>query len=66
MTKPYTLNILYTDGKIITDTFANKADAMREAREEVEWENTVHATVTHEPTGTELFDEDGYFNYLRD
>ena len=61
--EPYTLNVLYADGEIATKWFADKADAVNEAREEVKWENTVHATVTHEPTGEEVYDGEGEFHY---
>ena len=61
--QPYTLNVIYADGEIVTKTFADKADAVREAREEVKWENTVHATVTHEPTGDEGYDGEGELHY---
>jgi hypothetical protein len=44
-----------------TITFANKNDALVMAREGVKWENTVHATVTHEPSGAEIFDAAGDF-----
>jgi hypothetical protein len=63
--KPYTLNIIYTDGEIVTVTYATMTEAVREAREEVKWESTVHATVAHEPTGGEIYDAPGDFNYLR-
>jgi len=53
---PFTLNVLYRDpGEIITTTYATVEAALKVAREEVEWENTVHASVTDERTGVEVF-----------
>ena len=57
---PFTLNVLYKSPcEIATHTFATARAAIRVAREEVKWRHTVHATVTDERTGKELFDEAG-------
>ena len=60
----YTLNTSYADVEIVTQTFVAKADAVAVAREEVKWGDTVHATVTHEPTGEDVFDSPGDFEGL--
>ena len=62
--RPYTLNVLSIGGGIAethTKTFGKMETALRAAREEVKWEFTVHATVTNEINGQELFDEAGDF-----
>ena len=62
--EPWTLNICYRDGgdvKTATITFARRAQALQMARDEVVGGSTIHATVTHEPTGTEIFDAPGVF-----
>jgi hypothetical protein len=71
--EPYTLNVLFrvpdqtgneafdtTIVKIATTTFATPREALASAREEVKWESTVHATVTDERTGEDIFDEAGW------
>jgi hypothetical protein len=68
--KPFTLNVLYANEEAgivetLAYTFSHKVQAIAAAREEVKWENTVHATVTHEPTSEDVFDAPGDFNYLR-
>jgi hypothetical protein len=64
MDSPYTLNVCYLDNgtpETYTTTFAGKNEALAAAREEVQWSDTVHATVTHEPSGVEIFDAPGTF-----
>jgi hypothetical protein len=63
-TLPYTLNVIYkTDTGTDVETFTYKTElsALKVAREELKWENTIHATITHEPTGKDIFDEKGDF-----
>jgi len=62
MKKPYTVNTIYRDGEIVTKTYKNARRAVAYAEEENQWENTVHSTVTHEPSGKDIFDEAGFFN----
>ena len=59
--KPFTLNAIYKDGEISTETFATASEALLNAREEVKWGSTVHVTVTDERSGVDLFDADGDF-----
>ena len=59
MNKAYTLNVIYTDGEVTTDTYDTSHEAILIAQEEVKWESTVHAEVVHEPSGDILFDENG-------
>jgi hypothetical protein len=62
MRKPYTVNTIYRDGEIEVKTYKSKMRAVAYATEETQWENTVHSTVTHEPSGKDIFDEAGFFN----
>jgi hypothetical protein len=64
MNNPYTLNVCYLENGVpetYATTFAGKNDALVAAREEVKWQATIHATVTHEPSGVEIFDAAGDF-----
>jgi hypothetical protein len=64
--KPYTLNVLSRligqaeKTEIETTTFATTHEALATAREEIKWESTLHATVTDERTGEDIFDEAGW------
>jgi len=60
-TKTYTALIDYTDGENQIKEFTTKAKALAFAREEIKWENTVHATVIEEDENgeTEIFSEEG-------
>ena len=61
--KPYTLNVLWlmcTTVNTETSTFATARQALATAREEIKWESTLHATVTDERTGEDIFDEAGW------
>ena len=61
-TKPFTMNRLNRwTGDADVETFADKKEASRAAREEVMWESTGWVTVTDERTGEELFDSAGSF-----
>tara|TARA_R110002124_G_scaffold244782_4_gene409888 strand:+ start:506 stop:712 length:207 start_codon:yes stop_codon:yes gene_type:complete len=53
---PFTMNVLYANRPIETETFATKNQAISAAKEESKWEMTVHATVTDERTGKDVFD----------
>jgi hypothetical protein len=62
--QPYTVNVLRKEGGVVetqTETFEHKGEALALARKEVKWENTIHATVTHEPTGEDIYDREGDF-----
>lgn len=56
---PFTLNVLSKSEGCTYETFANKSEAIEAAKEECKWEYTIHATVTDERTGIELFDQAG-------
>lgn len=60
-TRPFTLNILYDDAAILTKCYSNAVSAIQAARVELTQKNTVHATVTNERTGIDLFDCPGEF-----
>ena len=57
--EPFTLNVLSTNEGVTTETFALAKDAIDLAKEEVKWESTIHATVTDERSGEDIFDQAG-------
>jgi hypothetical protein len=61
MTRPFTLNIIYANGKIVTRTYHGMLTAISAARKAAKRDNTAHATVTHEPTGGEIYNAPGDF-----
>ena len=62
MTLPtYIALIDYADGENQIEKFPTKAKALAFAREEIKWENTLHATVIeeNEDSEIEIFSEQG-------
>lgn len=58
----YTASITYKDGDFFSQEFDTKQEAIRFAKEECKWEETIRAVVAE--SGSEVYFCDGDFAYL--